>query len=162
MPQEFYEESEAEAILRQATRDTAGAVSRQSLLAAAAELGISSEALERAESAVLTQREEKELHATFEKRMRGDFYVHLMVFGVINLFLCGLNQVVSPGYQWWLWALSGWGLGVAIHAGTVFLKSSSAYEAEFERWAEKRRNKDGEGSPVLTIKAGIVIGSKKD
>jgi hypothetical protein len=48
------------------------------------------------------------------------FYIHLTVYVVVNLGLFSLNMLVTPGGLWFIWPLMGWGLGVAIHALSVF------------------------------------------
>ncbi|MFC3194733.1 2TM domain-containing protein [Marinicella sediminis] len=48
------------------------------------------------------------------------FYLHAMTFVVINIFIMLVNLITSPGYLWFLWALLGWGLGLALHALSTF------------------------------------------
>ena len=48
------------------------------------------------------------------------FYIHLIVYGVVNLMLFSLNMLVTPDGLWFFWPLMGWGLGVVIHALSVF------------------------------------------
>jgi hypothetical protein len=52
--------------------------------------------------------------------IRTGFYVHALVFVLVNLGLYVINTV-SGGYRWSMWPLSGWGLGLAIHGIVVFL-----------------------------------------
>lgn len=47
--------------------------------------------------------------------LRG-FYVHLLVFIVVNAFLFALNLITSAGQWWFYWPLLGWGVGLALHA----------------------------------------------
>ena len=49
-----------------------------------------------------------------------EFYQHLVAYLVINAFLIVLNRLTSPGHNWFIWPLLGWGLGLALHALTVF------------------------------------------
>jgi hypothetical protein len=49
-----------------------------------------------------------------------DFYQHLAMYVVINIALVVVNLLSSPGYFWFVWPLLGWGIGVALHALTVF------------------------------------------
>ena len=49
-----------------------------------------------------------------------DFYQHLITYVIINAALVGINLMTSPHYLWFLWALLGWGIGVALHALTTF------------------------------------------
>ena len=50
----------------------------------------------------------------------GEFYQHLVTYVVVNLFLIIVNFWTSPVYLWFFWPLAGWGLGLALHAVTVF------------------------------------------
>jgi hypothetical protein len=49
-----------------------------------------------------------------------DFYTHLMVYVLVNLFLFVLNLLTSPGAWWFYWPLLGWGIGIVAHALSVF------------------------------------------
>ncbi len=51
------------------------------------------------------------------------FFVHAVVYAVVNLFLLGINIITSPGTLWFIWPLMGWGLAVALHGARVFLIS---------------------------------------
>ena len=48
------------------------------------------------------------------------FYVHLTVYVLVNLLLCTINLLTSPGRLWFYWPLLGWGIAVALHALRVF------------------------------------------
>ncbi len=47
-------------------------------------------------------------------------YTHLTVYAVVNLILFSINMIVSPNGLWFFWPLMGWGIGLAMHALTVF------------------------------------------
>jgi hypothetical protein len=49
-----------------------------------------------------------------------EFYGHLAVYIVVNLGIFLINLVTSPGAWWFYWPLFGWGIGVLIHAFSVF------------------------------------------
>lgn len=49
-----------------------------------------------------------------------DFYIHLTAYVVVNLILFSINMIVSPGSLWFIWPLLGWGIGLSIHALSVF------------------------------------------
>ena len=51
--------------------------------------------------------------------LRG-FYIHLMVYLVVNLGLFAINMLTSPGSLWFYWPLIGWGIAVVINALVVF------------------------------------------
>jgi hypothetical protein len=48
------------------------------------------------------------------------FYGNLYSFILVNIGLMILNLVTYPNYLWFLWPFFGWGIGVAIHAMSVF------------------------------------------
>ena|SRR5579864_4318670 len=53
------------------------------------------------------------------KQLR-DFYTHAGVYVCVNIFLLALNLLTSPHVLWFYWPLLGWGIGLALHAFTVF------------------------------------------
>ena len=48
------------------------------------------------------------------------FFVHLMVYIIVNLGLLMLNLFLSPDGLWFFWPLIGWGIGLAAHALQTF------------------------------------------
>jgi hypothetical protein len=48
------------------------------------------------------------------------FYQHVVTYLIINAALFVINLLMSPGYFWFVWPLAGWGIGVALHAVSVF------------------------------------------
>ena len=50
--------------------------------------------------------------------LRG-FYVHAIVFVVVNIGLFTINTLAG-GAWWFFWPLMGWGIGLGAHALTVF------------------------------------------
>ena len=48
------------------------------------------------------------------------FYGNLYSFILVNIGLMLLNLVTYPDYLWFLWPFFGWGIGVAIHAMSVY------------------------------------------
>jgi len=49
-----------------------------------------------------------------------EFYQHLLVYVLVNAFLFVVNKLTSPGHNWFIWPLLGWGLGLVLHALSVF------------------------------------------
>ncbi|MDG1430013.1 MAG: helix-turn-helix domain-containing protein [Paracoccaceae bacterium] len=68
------------------------------------------------------------------------FYTHAATFvvGMIGIFI--INLMTSPGYLWAIWALVGWGMGLAIHAITVF-GVNGTLGADWERRQIEKRLK---------------------
>jgi 2TM domain len=48
------------------------------------------------------------------------FYVHALVFVLVNLGLFAASQLFGHG-RWGIWPMWGWGLGLAIHGIVTFL-----------------------------------------
>ena len=48
------------------------------------------------------------------------FYFHLISYIVVNAVLVVINLLTSPEYLWFIWPIIGWGIGLLIHAFTVF------------------------------------------
>ena len=60
----------------------------------------------------------EEAHEQAEKE--AEFYTHLATFLVVMTGLTALNLFLTPEHLWVLYALFGWGLGLASHASEVF------------------------------------------
>ena len=48
------------------------------------------------------------------------FYIHLIVYILVNAVMFIINITTSPHYYWFIWPLIGWGLGLLGHAMSVF------------------------------------------
>jgi len=61
------------------------------------------------------------------------FYIHLLVYAVVNAGLFAINALTrgADGSWWFYWALAGWGIGLVIHATTLLRVFSP-------EWAERR------------------------
>jgi hypothetical protein len=163
MAQEFYREEEAEAILRLAAQRTSGdGISRERLLATASELGISQQAVEDAELALVAQRRDRELRHEYASQVRGDLYTHLIAFVVVNLFLTVLNLSTSPGHFWAGWVIGSWGLGLLIHLWLAAFKRSSLYGAGFEDWRARRLGEEAPSHQRRGLVVGISIGHRPE
>ena len=55
------------------------------------------------------------------RKLKG-FYFHLTLFAIVIGFLAIVNLMTSHHYLWFLWAASGWGIGLLIHGMRVFDK----------------------------------------
>jgi len=71
-----------------------------------------------------------------------DFYVHLGVYLIVNAALFGINMISSPGTLWFYWPMLGWGIGVAIHAFSLYAEGSVLDEAWEDRKARELMRKD--------------------
>lgn len=121
-------DEDVEAILRLAVnrqgQDTE--TLRQRLEASAAELGISPEALQKAEEdyrAVKASEQEavrarEEARQARRRRIRG-LAAHWIPFLAVNVLLHVINFALSPQTYWALWPLMGWGIGMFSHTWSV-------------------------------------------
>ena len=53
------------------------------------------------------------------REVRG-FYTHLLVYVLVIGGLATLNLLTNPGRLWFGFAAAGWGIGLAVHAISVF------------------------------------------
>ena len=53
------------------------------------------------------------------EEIRG-FYIHLVVYVLVNALLFLIDITTSPDDLWFFWVLLGWGIGLAAHAVHVF------------------------------------------
>lgn len=61
-----------------------------------------------------------EKDARKQAKKEAEFYTHLATFLVVMAGLTVLNLLTSPGHLWVLYALFGWGIGLANHASETF------------------------------------------
>ena len=64
--------------------------------------------------------EQQEAEAFKQVRKLRGFYMHLFQYVVVTLGLLAINLIVSPHRMWVFWVMGGWGLGVLLHASSVF------------------------------------------
>jgi hypothetical protein len=144
MPSEFYNEEEAEAILREASRRApiGGAMSRDRLFQTAAELGIPPEAVIEAERVHREQAMAAGLAQEFRGVQKERFYnsfARPLIIGLI--FLAVFFSTREEAY----WALL---IAMFLFLRTVLLvpkhlmPRSEIYQSEFEKWKRKRVKAD--------------------
>ncbi len=68
----------------------------------------------------MSEKETKYQNAQKRVRALKGFYVHLVVYVLVNLSLFLLNIIASPDSLWFYWPLLGWAIGIAFHAFSVF------------------------------------------
>lgn len=69
------------------------------------------------------------------------FYIHALVFVVVNGGLWLLNSWTSPGNNWAIWPLFGWGIGLAAHGLGVFAALGDFHERAVEAELKKLRER---------------------
>jgi len=79
--------------------------------------------------------------ATRRADMKLGFRTHVFVYAIVNAGLAAINLLTSPGYLWFLWALIGWGIGLAAHAAAVYLDGERIRERMIEEEYEKLRRR---------------------
>jgi hypothetical protein len=158
--QRFYDDEEAEEILRRAASfSTTGQLTHDRLLETAAELGITPEAVERAQREYDQDRTVTLEQTEFDAAQRREFYHHLLSYVTVNAVLLILNLVTDPHSLWFFWCLLGWGIGLLFHAASVFFRSSEGYRQQFEKWrANKRLLGDGNALSGPPNEAGLSVG----
>jgi two-component system LytT family sensor kinase len=62
--------------------------------------------------------------ARFRVRRLREFYMHVAVFVVVIGGLALVNWILSPSFWWVAFPAIGWGIGLAIHAVSVFFEDS--------------------------------------
>jgi len=130
-----------EEILRRAIAidATLGDSLHKTLQQTAAELGISSAALEQAEREWEQQQIEREEMHEFVQHQRSDWLQHLVSYLVVCGFLAFLDFRGDQHMSWSWWVIGGWGLGLIFHTLSVFNTKSTTFRQEFEAWRRKKR-----------------------
>jgi hypothetical protein len=89
--------------------------------------------------------ENKEAYRKAEQRVRAKmgFFTHLCVYLGINLILFFINrETLGPnGYQWFIWPLLGWGIGIFFHFMGVFVFSGAIRERMIQKELERQSRK---------------------
>jgi hypothetical protein len=111
----IYTREEADAILTRALDMQRGdGTSHEDLVAAAREVGIAPEVLERAAAEVVTRRQDEvELVAIRERAWRG-FYAHLVPYVMVAALL-GFVNYMTTSFPWAVIVMFAWGIGLASH-----------------------------------------------
>jgi len=93
--------------------------------------------------------EELERLAHKSARAKLVWYVHAMVYVVVNLFIFAISRYGFGSRPWSVFPLLGWGLGLALHGISVFVlgTGSGLRDRLVERERERlRRRQDGSQS----------------
>jgi hypothetical protein len=77
-----------------------------------------------------------------EKRVkkRLGFYLHLVIYMVVNFFLIIIHFSTASPYFWPKWPMMGWGIGLLFHGLGVFLFSGKSHI--IRQMVEKEMEKD--------------------
>ena len=144
-----YHEHDIQEILTRAVRIDAshGTTTRDSLVKAAEELGLSSEALAQAEEQWEREKHDQEEFLAFMAYQKKGYFSNLLMYLVsIPLFLYW-DLAKDGNLEWALYPILGWGFGVAMHTFGVFSRKSHWFEEQFQEWKDaKREGREYRGS----------------
>lgn len=128
-----FREDEAQEILRRAATPT-DEITREELERAAAEMGITPDALARAEAEIREERLRKE----FDAKVRANTMREVVKFAGVMALLIFINLTSSPQHLWFFYPLFGWGLSMVGSFGWHRNRHSPSYQRAFARWREKQ------------------------
>ena len=94
------------------------------------------------ETVIPGSEEEKRLRARKIAKKKADFIKHFIIYIVIIIFLAIINNVTSPGYQWWLWPALGWGIGVTMNFFSVYVFKGGELEERIMRSELEKMDRD--------------------
>lgn len=79
--------------------------------------------------------ETNEKYARAKKRVENlkAFYIHLMVYVLVNIMLFTINIISDPDNLWFFYPLAGWGIGLTVHG-----ISTLAYGKFGADWEERK------------------------
>jgi 2TM domain len=93
---------------------------------------------------------DEQLYAKARKRVEElkGFYVHLIMYLLVNAGLVVLNLLTSPQYLWFVWPAFGWGIGVVAH-GVSVLGAGRFFGSDWEEreFMEQERRRQGPPAP---------------
>ena len=137
-----YNRDEADAILSRAIeRDgKRGDLAHEDLVAAAREVGVSTEALEAAAEEVLAERTRQTDLAMVRREQWQGFFGHLIPYILVNGFLITIN-VFTTRFPWALFPAFGWGIGLVLHLMAVLRPNPEALEWHLERRLKRERRR---------------------
>lgn len=141
-----YSEQEANDILRRAIEQmpVKTEMSREQLVSIASEIGLSAEALQKAEADVAAERTDKvERRAYISSRRRG-FLTHLLFFTVVmGIAFVAAVELNDPGGRGMFLAwFCAWGIGLMVHGVDVLWTRGEKFQADFSKWRINRRARE--------------------
>ena len=94
---------------------------------------------------VLLSEEEIERIARKRAGAKLGWYIHALVFVLVNLFLFGMSRYGFGQRPWSVYPLLGWGVGLALHGISVFMlgKGTPFRERLVQRERERLHRRNG-------------------
>ena len=140
-----------EEILRRAMSKDAqeGKLLQERLFSVADELGISHESVLEAEKEYRVETQRTQELSEYFGRRRKDFFTHLSIFIVVNVFLAAMNIFTyrEDPHLWFIYALFGWGIGIVTHAIGALSKPDWNDE-QFQKWRKEQQRDDVTAPPT--------------
>ena len=90
-----------------------------------------------ARAASMIEQNDKREAAIKRLRAKRGFKIHVAIYLVVNALIVVVWASSGAGYFWPIWAMLGWGIGLAFHGWSVYLKRIS--EDEIRREMERDR-----------------------
>ena len=128
-----YTEAETQEILNRAAQAPQETYTSEELLRSAVELGISPDALARAEAEVREGRIRKEFDVFIQAKMKSE----CLKFAGLALTFATINLVTSPRELWFQWVILWWGISLATKYFRARDRRGEGYQRAFERWQAK-------------------------
>ncbi|PHN02103.1 2TM domain-containing protein [Flavilitoribacter nigricans] len=74
-----------------------------------------------------------------QAKAKVEFRMHVFTFVAVIVLLAIINLITSPDHLWFIWPMFGWGIGIVVHAITVYFFSGET--SLKERMIENEMNK---------------------
>lgn len=138
-----YTRDEVDAILGRAlgAQKDEGGMTHDELVAAAREIGVKPEDIERAAASVVDERRLALETEAYRRREWKGFFSHLASYVLVIAFLVFVNLMTTP-YPWVLWPALGWGLGLAFHLLGLLTADPDKRRERVARREERRRERE--------------------
>jgi hypothetical protein len=107
----------------------------------AAELEISPEAIQLAETEWLSQTSERQKRQNFNIYRRKKLQKHFGNYVIVNSFLLVINFLSAGTISWALYILLFWGMPLTLKTWNVYKSEGEDYEREFNNWHRQQRLK---------------------
>lgn len=162
MPQEFYNQEQAEEILRLAAhRDLSGGVTRDALLRMAGEVGLSPEAVAAAEQEYVDRTQDASLERQFAARQRSEYWSKILAYIGTNGMLVGIWWLTGHGFFWPGFIVLFMAIELVESIPAHFMTASGGYRKAFLKWkARRERREAGDSTADEDHRDGIVIGAR--
>jgi hypothetical protein len=138
-----YTREEVDAILGRAlgAQKDEGGMSHDELVAAAREIGVKPEDIDRAAAEVAEGKRLERETVAYRRRQWKGFLSHFVSYALVIAFLVFVNLMTS-GTLWVLWPAAGWGLGLAFHLFGLLVADPEKTRHKVARREERRRERE--------------------